>query len=100
MDGASVTPATVRPTAEELEAVLRADSTTPRWWSNGPGDRYGWHAHDYHKVLYCSEGSIVFHLRDGDVELGPGDRLDVEPGTEHAATVGPQGVTCVEAAVQ
>jgi quercetin dioxygenase-like cupin family protein len=48
-------------------------------------------------VLYCSEGSIVFHLPGGEVELGPGDRLDVPPGTVHAATVGPDGVTCVEA---
>jgi cupin superfamily acireductone dioxygenase involved in methionine salvage len=47
--------------------------------------------------LYCAEGSIVFHLPDGDVTLGAGDRLDVPPGTEHAATVGPDGVTCVEA---
>jgi hypothetical protein len=31
------------------------------------------------------------------VELAAGDRLDLEPGTEHAATVGPSGVGCVEA---
>jgi hypothetical protein len=48
-------------------------------------------------VLYCAAGSIVFHLPDGDVTLGAGDRLDVAPGTEHAATVGPAGVKCVEA---
>jgi quercetin dioxygenase-like cupin family protein len=89
----------VDPDRDELERQLGRDGLAPRWWSNAAGDRYGWHAHDYRKVLYCSEGSIVFHLRDGDVELGPGDRLDVEPGTEHAATVGPNGVTCVEAAV-
>ena len=87
------------PNREELESRLRALGSAPRWWSNGPGDRYGWHAHDYRKLLYCAEGSIVFHLRDGDVELGPGDLLEVEPATEHAATVGPGGVTCVEAAV-
>jgi hypothetical protein len=29
---------------------------------------------------------------------GPGDRLDLAPGTAHAATVGQGGVTCVEAA--
>jgi len=34
---------------------------------------------------------------DGDFELRPGDRLDVDPGTPHGATVGPEGVTCVEA---
>ncbi len=86
------------PSPEDIERRLAQETSGgPRWWSNGPGDRYGWHDHPYHKVLFCSEGSIVFHLHDGDVELGVGDRLDIEPGTEHAATVGPRGVTCVEA---
>jgi quercetin dioxygenase-like cupin family protein len=98
MIGANVTRRTADPGRDELDQLLRDDGLTPRWWSNEPGDRYGWHAHHYRKVLYCAEGSIVFHLRDGDVELGPGDRLDVDPGTEHAATVGSGGVTCVEAA--
>jgi mannose-6-phosphate isomerase-like protein (cupin superfamily) len=82
-----------------LESRLRIEGLNqPRWWSNGPGDEYGWHAHEYHKVLYCASGSIVFHTRDGDFALTPGDRLDIEPGTDHAATVGSDGVTCVEAA--
>lgn len=84
--------------AELARRVVEETGGTPRWWSNGAGDRYDWHEHPYHKVLFCSKGSIVFHLHDGDVELGPGDRLDVEPGTSHAATVGREGVTCVEAA--
>lgn len=70
----------------------------PRWWGNAPGDTYGWHSHRYHKVLYCARGSITFHTKEGDFELGPGDRLDIDPGTEHAATVGAEGVECVEAA--
>jgi mannose-6-phosphate isomerase-like protein (cupin superfamily) len=45
-------------------------------------------------------GSIVFHTRDGDFALQPGDRLEVDPGTEHAATVGDDGVLCLEAAAQ
>lgn len=70
----------------------------PRSWSNGPGDTYGWHDHSYHKVLFCVRGSITFHLRQApDVELHAGDRLDIEPHTDHAATVGPEGVECVEA---
>jgi quercetin dioxygenase-like cupin family protein len=80
-----------------LEAGLRDEGLSPRWWSNGPGDTYGWHEHDYHKVLYCARGSIVFHTRDGDYELHPGDRLEVAPATQHAATVGADGVECVEA---
>ena len=82
----------------ELEERLRAEGLTPHAWGNGPGDRYGWHRHDYHKVLCCVSGSIVFHTREGDIELHQGDRLDVEPGTDHAATVGPDGVECIEAA--
>lgn len=85
------------PARADLEALLRPEADgVARWWSNDPGERYGWHAHGYRKVLYCSEGSITFHTREGDLTLGPGDRLDVDPQTEHAATVGPDGVTCVE----
>jgi mannose-6-phosphate isomerase-like protein (cupin superfamily) len=86
------------PSRDELERRFREEGlSSPRWWSNGPGDTYGWHAHPYHKVLFCSEGWIVFHMRNGDVELRAGDRLDIEPRTEHAATVGAEGVVCVEA---
>lgn len=85
-------------TAEEAAETLRAAGLTPRTWSNGPGDRYGWHQHSYHKVLHCTAGGITFHTPDGDVQLAAGDRLDIEPETAHAATVGDQGVTCVEAA--
>ena len=81
----------------ELEEWFRAEGMTPQAWRNGPGDRYGWHRHDYHKVLFCVSGSIVFHTGEGDVDLQPGARLDVEPGTDHAATVGPHGVECIEA---
>lgn len=66
-------------------------------WDNAPGDTYGWHEHVYEKVLYCVQGGIVFHTEDGDVELRPGDRMVLPPGTRHAATVGPRGVRCVEA---
>ncbi len=82
----------------DVEARFGDEGLSARPWGNGPGDTYGWHEHGYHKVLYCVQGSIVFHTRDGDVALEAGDRLDVEPGTEHAATVGPDGCRCVEAA--
>jgi quercetin dioxygenase-like cupin family protein len=86
------------PSAWQLEARLEQEGLQGlRWWSNAPGDRYERHEHPYHKVLYCAEGSIVFHLDDGDVELVHGDRLDVEPVTPHGATVGRDGVRCVEA---
>jgi mannose-6-phosphate isomerase-like protein (cupin superfamily) len=83
---------------EEALAAFRAEGCSePRPWSNAPGDVYDWHSHGHHKVLFCLEGSIVFHTTEGDVELVAGDRLDLDPGTPHAATVGPEGVSCVEA---
>jgi mannose-6-phosphate isomerase-like protein (cupin superfamily) len=84
--------------AAEAEDVFRSEGcSAPRPWGNALGDAYGWHSHAYHKVLFCLDGAITFHTRDGDVELRAGDRLDLEPGTEHAATVGTGGVSCVEA---
>lgn len=83
---------------KEIEARFEDEGLSPHVWGNDPDYRYEWHSHDYHKVLYCVSGGIVFHTEDGDFELAPGDRLDVEPGTAHAATVGPEGVQCMEAA--
>lgn len=84
--------------ANATDLLATAGCWPPFFWGIGPGDTYGWHDHRYHKVLLCLSGSIVFHTRDGDVKLVAGDRLDLEPGTEHSATVGPDGCECVEAA--
>jgi len=83
--------------AAALAAFSAEGCSAPRFWRNAPGDSYGWHEHDYHKVLFCLSGSIAFRTRGGDVELTAGDRLDLQAGTEHAATVGPAGCECVEA---
>jgi hypothetical protein len=82
---------------DALASFTAEGCSEPRSWSNGPGDTYGRHEHAYHKVLFCLGGSIVFHTDDGDVGLVAGDRLDLEPGTPHAATVGSEGCACVEA---
>ena len=83
---------------ESLAAdAFAAEGLVPRAWSNEPGYTYGEHRHPFHKVLFCVEGSITFHILDGDVFLRPGDRLDLPPDTPHSATVGPEGVSCMEA---
>src|SRR3990172_983520 len=87
----------VRGRDEALAAFVAEGCSAPRPWRNGPGDTYGVHAHGAHKVLFCLDGSITFHLAEGDVTLRAGDRFDIEPGTEHAATVGPDGCSCIEA---
>lgn len=79
------------------EAAFADEGLAPHTWSNEAGHIYGEHRHPYHKVLFCIEGSITFHTPEGDVELVPGDRLDLPPETSHSATVGNLGVTCMEA---
>jgi len=94
---ASKTASAVRGRDAALEAFRAEGCSAPRSWGNGPGVTYGRHAHGSHKVLFCLDGSITFHLNEGNVELEAGDRLDLEPGTAHAATVGPDGCACIEA---
>lgn len=79
-------------------AHLRAAGVEPLAWSNGPGDRYGPHEHEYTKLLVCAEGSITFLVGPGEtaVELQAGDGFELPPHTIHAAVVGPAGCTCVE----
>ena len=83
--------------ADALAAIATQGGGPARSWANGPGDRYGDHDHDRAKILYCVEGSIVFHVDEDDLALSAGDRLDLPAGTAHAATVGPSGCACVEA---
>jgi uncharacterized protein YjlB len=85
------------------EAALRArlvgEGLSASAWGNGPHDHYAEHRHGYDKVLVAAAGAIVFHLPELgiDVRLSAGDRLDLPAGILHAADVGEEGVTCLEA---
>jgi len=90
-----------RPDAPDAASVamrLRDAGVEPHAWSNGPGERYGVHSHDYTKLLVCAAGSITF-LVGADatpLELLPGDGFILPPAMPHAAVVGPTGCTCLE----
>ena len=88
-----------RPVEGELVAFFHIRGLRPTRWSNPAGDIFSVHAHTYRKTVFCLEGSIIFSLPDlrREIELFPGDRLILPPGTRHGATVGPEGVTCIEA---
>jgi hypothetical protein len=98
---ATLSRAAVSPAAEEHQVMvaMRAEGLAPYRWDNGPYDTYAPPSHRYHKVLYCLRGSIRFVLtrENESLELRAGDRLDLEPHTEHSASVGPMGVVCLEA---
>jgi quercetin dioxygenase-like cupin family protein len=62
---------------DDLARRLRAEGLAPSPWSNGPGDRYAAHEHDYDKVIVVSRGSIRFGLAGRAVDLASGDRLEL-----------------------
>ena len=86
------------PGTASVERRLREEGVEAYAWSNGPGDRYGRHAHDYTKLLMCAEGSITFLVGEAGspVELRSGEGFILPAGTEHSAVVGPAGCTCLE----
>lgn len=88
---------TCQPSISDIEGLFTNDGLRPTSWSNAPGDSYSQHSHGYEKVLYCARGSIVFHVGGSNYELSAGDRLEIDAGIDHGATVGPNGVTCLEA---
>jgi len=85
------------PGEDEVAARMRAEGLIPYGRGSGPGDTHGWHEHGYEKARYCVRGRIVFHSASGDIRLGPGDKMVLPPHTAHAATIGAEGVRCVEA---
>lgn len=80
-----------------LRERLMGEGLDPGAWSNGPGDRYDSHHHAYDKVIVVTAGSITFGLVEGPTALAVGDRLELPARTHHDASVGPDGVVCLEA---
>jgi len=83
----------------ELQQLMKDEGLLPYRWSNGPGDVYSAHIHDYFKVIFVVSGSITFGFPiDGEpVTLTVGDRLELPAGVKHNAVVGNEGVVCLEA---
>lgn len=82
----------------EVLAFFEARGVSVTRWTTEPGSVFGVHDHPYRKTLFCVQGAITFSLPDlgKDVLLGSGDRLILPAGTRHGATVGADGVTCLE----
>jgi hypothetical protein len=81
-----------------LEKELMDQGYALHTWSNGAGFWYPVHDHPYQKIIVVLKGSITFYLPEEmrEVVMKTGDRLELVPGTEHSATVGSDGVTCLE----
>lgn len=88
------------PSEDEIRQMMTGEGLSPERWVADNGQQFLVHEHDYHKVLYCVEGSIWFTFPDEPdtvIELEPGDRLDLPAGIRHGALVSMDGVLCLEA---
>src|SRR5690349_14443602 len=85
------------PSEAEIVNALRAEADHCYRWENGPDAVYAVHSHPYRKILYVTAGSItLMPAGEAPVDMKPGDRIELAPGTAHGAQVGPTGVTCWE----
>lgn len=59
---------------------------------------YVWHTHaDTDDVFLVLSGRMIMQLRDGDVEVGPGELLVVPAGIEHCPKAeGETVIVCIE----
>ena len=87
------------PTEEDIIGELEEQELKVYHWSSLPDSVFAGHTHGYHKVLYVLEGNIKFEFpaRHESLNLNAGDRLDLPAGVRHDATVGVDGVKCLEA---
>ena len=102
MDGVSVQVKPWRsdepPTEAVIERLFREEGLRYDRWSNQGCSYHDAHIHAFDKVLYVIEGFITFSCPevDREVTLGPGDRMELSAGVLHDASVGPDGVFCIE----
>lgn len=89
--------ATVRRTgAVDRKAVAREltdDALDVLIWEDAPDVHYPEHAHPSREVRHVLEGAMTVGSSGQTHELGPGDRIELDPGERHWASVGPEGVT-------
>jgi quercetin dioxygenase-like cupin family protein len=70
-----------------VRAVLQQEGMATAWWSEVPGTNVPQHEHPFPEARWVLSGFLRVHVGDEVVELGPGDRLDLPPGTKHGFEV-------------
>ncbi|MBM4417004.1 MAG: cupin domain-containing protein [Chloroflexi bacterium] len=91
--------ALVDPTNEQAaREILSSEGCAPFAWGDAADARHTDHAHPYHKILLCLEGSarVVFAEANDECDFRAGDRLEIPAGICHRVEIGPTGITCLE----
>jgi quercetin dioxygenase-like cupin family protein len=70
-----------------LRRTLEREGMVTAWWSDVPGTSVPVHAHAFPETRWMVEGYLRVTVGNEQVELGPGDRLDLPPNLPHATEV-------------
>jgi len=95
------------PELNSLISLLREDGLDPVVMYGHPGKHYPTHSHPNAQVRWAISGSLKIgvRLKEADdrpipeelqwieLDLGPGDRVELPVGTEHWIRLGPQGAS-------
>jgi quercetin dioxygenase-like cupin family protein len=70
-----------------LRTALEREGLSTAWWSEAPGKRAPEHEHPFPEARWVLSGFVRVYIGNEVVDLGPGDRLDLPPGTTHGFEV-------------
>lgn len=70
-----------------LRRELQSEGLNTAWWSEVPGVRIAEHEHPFPEARWVLSGYLRVYVGDEIVDLGPGERLDLPPGTRHGFEV-------------
>ena len=70
-----------------LRRTLEQEGMVTAWWSDVSGTQVAMHAHPFPETRWILEGYLRVTAGNEQVELGPGDRLDLPSNLPHATEV-------------
>ena len=70
-----------------LRGELQREGLNTAWWSEVPGMRVEEHEHPFPESRWVLSGYLRVYVGDEVIDLGPGERLDLPPGTRHGFEV-------------
>lgn len=65
-------------------------------WHDDKGEHYPPHSHEESVCLVVTKGSMHFEIYGKEMNLHPGDEIEVPKGTIHTSTAGDDGCDFVE----
>jgi quercetin dioxygenase-like cupin family protein len=70
-----------------LRRALEQEGMVTAWWSDVPGTQVAMHSHPFPETRWVLEGYLRVTTGSDQIELGPGDRLDLPPNVPHEMEV-------------